>query len=458
MDLLIAVKDLMWDYVLIFALCGIGIYFTIRLKFVQVRKFKESFKETFGSVTFFGKKADKEGMTSFQSLATAVAAQIGTGNLAGVATAMVLGGPGSVFWMWVSAFLGMATIYAETILAQKFKTTTADGEVVGGPAYYIRAAFHDSKFGKILANIFAILLILALGFMGNMVQANSAAAAVQVAFNIPPLVTGTMIGLLALLVFLGGVQRIVSVAEKIVPLMALFFVGASVIVIGVNYKMIIPSFQQIFVGAFAPNAIMGGALGVTIKQAVRYGIARGLFTHEAGMGSTPHAHAVAKVDHPGRQGLVAMMGVFIDTIVLLPFTVLVILTTGVLTGDHNITGIELTQNAYSAVFGHGGAVIIAICTLFFAFATIVGWYYFGLANVKYLFKSKGAVRVYSILVSVLVALGCGLDVPLVWDFADLFNGFMVLPNLVALLVLSGLVVKLMNEYESGQIPAAKKKK
>lgn len=452
------IKSFMWDYLLIFLLCGVGLYFTIRLRFVQFRKLGESFKATFGGITLFGKKATKEGMTSFQSLVTAIAAQIGTGNLAGVAGAMVLGGPGSVFWMWVSALLGMATIYAEATLAQKYKTTNENGEVIGGPVYYIRAAFHDSKFGKVLAAIFSVLLILALGFMGNIVQANSAAAAMEVAFGISPAVTGILIGFLALCVFWGGVQRIVAVAEKIVPIMALFFVGASVIVIAVNYQNIIPAFRDIFVGAFKPNAIMGGVLGVTIKEAVRYGIARGLFTHEAGMGSTPHAHAVAKVRHPAKQGMVAMMGVFIDTIVLLPFTVLVILTTNSLTGDKSITGIELTQKAYSAVFGQGGAIIIAICTLFFAFATIMGWYFFGLANVKYLFKSKRATSLYAILVSVFIALGCGIKVPLVWDLSDLFNGFLVLPNLAALLILSGVVVKLMKEYEESERIAPPKRK
>ena len=261
----------------------------------------------------------------------------------------------------------------------------------------------------------------------------------------PPLLTGVLLGLVALLVFWGGVKRIVSVAEKIVPFMAAFFTISSLIVIVMNYDMIIPSFGQIFVGAFAPEAVLGGVLGVSMKQAVRFGVARGLFTHEAGMGSTPHAHALAKVDNPCKQGLVAMMGVFIDTMVLLPFTVLAILTTGSLDGTR--TGIELTQYAFSTVFGHMGNILIAICVLFFAFATIVGWYFFGLSNVKYLFGKK-AIPFYSILVSIFVALGCILKVEFVWNLADLFNGLMVLPNLLALLALSSIAVKLTKEFEN----------
>jgi len=446
MDFILELVDIihafLWDKFLIIALCGAGLYFTFLLGFVQIRKFKQSFKKTFGSVTLRGEKAGKEGMTSFQSLATAIAAQIGTGNLAGVATAMVSGGPGAVFWMWASAFLGMAVIYAEATLAQHYKTVKG-GEVVGGPVYYIQGAFKN-KFGKILAALFAVLIILALGLMGNMVQANSVGYAMKNAFGIPPIVTGAFIGAMALLVFLGGVSRIVAVAEKIVPIMAVFFVGASLIVILKNYNMIIPSFIQIFVGAFKPEAVLGGCLGVSVKEAVRFGVARGLFTHEAGMGSTPHAHALAKVKHPCEQGVVAMMGVFIDTIILLPFTVLAILTTGSLDGTK--TGIELTQHAFSTVFGGAGNVLIAICVLFFAFATIVGWYYFGLANVKYLFGKNGE-KPYAVLVSVLVAAGCRLKVDLIWDMADILNGLMVIPNLIALITLSGVVLKLTIDYD-----------
>lgn len=446
------VSGALWNVFLIIVLCGVGIYFTIRTKGVQFRKFGQSFKLTFGSIKLRGKAAsEKEGMTSFQSLITSVAAQIGTGNLAGVATAMVSGGPGAVFWMWVSAILGMATIYAEATLAQHYKTIK-DNEVVGGPAYYIRAAI-KGRAGKVVAAVFAVLLIVALGFMGNMVQANSVGGAMEAAFGIPSYYIGIGLAVISLLVFLGGVKRIVAVAEKVVPFMAVFFTLAALIVMAVNYRNILPAFRDIFVGAFKPDAVLGGVLGVGVQQAVRYGIARGLFTHEAGMGSTPHAHALARVKNPCDQGLVAMMGVFIDTIVLLPLTVLALLTSGVLGSTDAsgtfVTSIELTQAAFAQVFGHAGYIIIAICVLFFAFATIVGWYFFGLANVKYLFGKK-ALRIYAVLVSLFVGVGCVLKVDLVWNLADLFNGLMVLPNILALLLLGGVVVKLTKNWEAGK--------
>ena len=437
------INGVLWDVLLIVLLCGMGLYLSFKLRFIQFRKFGESFKKTFGSITLKGDKASaEEGMSSFQSLATSISAQIGTGNLAGVATAMVSGGPGAVFWMWLSAILGMAIIYAEATLAQYYRTTV-NGHLVGGPVYYIQAAFKGT-FGKFLAALFAVFIIIALGFMGNMVQANSVGHAVKSAFGISPWVTGIVMALMALVVFVGGVQRIASVTEKIVPLMALFFTIASFIVIGRNIEQVPASFEMIFVGAFNPDAVLGGILGVSVQQAIRFGVARGLFTHEAGMGSTPHAHALARVKHPSEQGLVAMMGVFIDTIVLLPMTVLVILTTGVL--DGSTTGIELTQLAYAQVFGDWGYIIVAISVFFFAFATIIGWYFFGESNVKYLFGKK-AIPIYSGLVAIFIAVGSGLRVDLVWSLADLFNGLMILPNLISIFVLTNVVVKITNDYE-----------
>lgn len=457
-DFVSSINRVLWDVFLIVVLCGVGVYFTILTRGIQFRRFKQSLKLTFGSITLRGKKAsDKEGMTSFQSLLTSVSAQIGTGNLAGVATAMVSGGPGAVFWMWVSAILGMATIYAEATLAQRYKTTV-NGELVGGPVYYIRAAIKGPA-GKAAAAVFSILIIIALGFMGNMVQANSVGGAMEAAFGIPSEIIGVVLALISLLVFLGGVKRIVAVAEKVVPFMAVFFTLSSIIVMVVNFRNIIPAFYDIFVGAFNPQAVLGGVLGVSVQQSIRFGIARGLFTHEAGMGSTPHAHALARVKNPCEQGLVAMIGVFVDTIVLLPLTVLAILTSGVLgTKDAEgtfLTGIELTQSAFAQVFGHFGYVIIAICVFFFAFATIMGWYFFGLSNVKYLFGKK-AVSIYAILVSVFVGIGCTLKVNLVWNLADLFNGLMVIPNILALVLLGKVVASLTKDWEAG-IPVLSEK-
>ena len=431
--------------ILIVTLVGTGIYFTFRLKFVQITNFGASFKAVFGNIKLRGDAAGADGMSSFQSLATAIAAQVGTGNIAGAATALVLGGPGAIFWMWVSAFFGMATIFVEASLAQKYKTTV-DGEVTGGPAYYLRAAF-PGKFGKALAGIFAVLLILALGLIGNMVQSNSIGTAFKSAFGINPLIIGIIVAIACFFIFRGGVKAIASVVEKLVPIMALVYILGSLIVIIANITELPHVLSQIFVGAFNPSAVGGGIAGVTVMKAVRYGVARGLFSNEAGMGSTPHAHAVAKVKHPCDQGLVAMMGVFIDTFIVLNMTVFVVMITGVL--DYKETGIALAQKAFNATLGNFGPILIAICLFFFAFSTIIGWYFFAEQNIKYLFGKK-AVPVFSILVCLFVILGSALEVELVWSMADLFNSAMVLPNLLGILGLSKVASQLYKEFNENK--------
>ncbi len=430
------VKDFIWDNLLLYILILTGIIFSIRLKFIQVRKFGEGMRRVFGGINLFGKQADKDGMSSFQALATAIAAQVGTGNITGCATALLAGGPGAIFWMWLSAFFGMATIYGEAVLAQKFKTRSETGEVIGGPVYYIRQAFKGG-FGKFLAGFFAVAIILALGLMGNMVQSNSIGDAFYNAFGVNKLIVGIIIAAIAAFIFLGGMKRIASVTEKMVPIMAALYIVGSLVVIIANIKNIPNVFYQIFVGAFNPTAVLGGAAGITVKAAMRYGVARGLFSNEAGMGSTPHAHAVAKVDKPEDQGIVAMIGVFLDTFVVLTLTALVILSTNSL--GSGAEGVALAQLAFSKVFGNFGGVFIAICLLFFAFSTIIGWYFFGEQNIKYLFGQK-AVKIYALLVVIFVIIGSTLKVDLVWNLSDLFNGIMVFPNLLALLALSGLVV------------------
>ena len=327
-NIVLSVNDALTGSILIIALLGAGLWFSFRLGFIQVRGFGEAMRRTFGGL--FSKKgnAGKDGMSSFQALATAIAAQVGTGNIAGAATAIAVGGPGAIFWMWIAAFLGMATIYAEALMAQKYKQIDKDGSVTGGPVYYIKAAFNNNAFGKALAAIFAVLLILALGFMGNAVQSNSIAASFHTAFGVPQLAMGIIVAVLAFLVFTGGMGRIAKVTETIVPLMAAIYILGSLIVIFANITALPGVIRDIFVGAFSPKAVMGGAFGATIKVALQKGIARGLFSNEAGMGSTPHAHAVAKVNHPVEQGFVAMAGVFIDTFVVLNLTAFVIMCTG----------------------------------------------------------------------------------------------------------------------------------
>ena len=450
------INGFLWDFALLFLLCGTGIYFTIRLKFVQIVKFKDGWDRTFGGLSLRGKAADKEGMSSFQSLATAVAAQVGTGNLAGAATALIAGGPGAIFWMWLSAFFGMATIFVEASLGQQYKTVTESGNAIGGPAYYIKAAF-KGVFGKFLAGLFAIFIILALGFMGNMVQSNSISGAFANAFpQIKPIYIGIACALVAAFIFIGGLKRIASFAEKTVPIMALFYIIGSVIILIMNIKNLPSSIVLIFTSAFNPQAVIGGGLGIGVQQAMRYGVARGLFSNEAGMGSTPHAHALAKVKHPCEQGVVAMIGVFFDTFIVVTLTALVILSSDILQTKiypldtvsaipETLKGVGLPQAAFSNGFGFFGVVFVAVCLLFFAFTTIIGWYFFGEQNVKYLFGEK-AVKVYAVLVVGFILLGSVLKVDLVWDLADCFNGLMVIPNLLGILALSGIVGTLFKEY------------
>ncbi|MFV0439840.1 MAG: alanine/glycine:cation symporter family protein [Lachnospirales bacterium] len=443
LDAVKAINGVLWGPPMLILLMGTGIYLTVRLRCIQVRKFGTSFKETFGGMF---KKSDEDGVSSFASLATAIAAQVGTGNLAGVATAIAAGGPGAIFWMWVSGFFGMATIFSEAVISQQF-TVEDEGQKVGGPAYYLSQGIKNKTLGKFLSIFFAIAIILALGLMGLVVQANSIASSAETAFGIPPIVVGVFVAILVLFVVVGGVKRITSVAEKVVPIMALFYVLGSLFIILGNASHIIPALGSIFAAAFSPAAAAGGFAGAAVKVAVQKGVARGLFSNEAGMGSTPHAHALANVKHPAQQGLVATVGVVIDTGIICTMTALVILTTGVL--ETGLDGANLTQAAFSTGFGSFGNMFISICLFFFAFTTIVGWYFFGETNVKFLFRNnrKTALIVYRVLVAILIVVGTTAQVALVWELADMFNALMVLPNLIGLLALSGLAVKITNDYE-----------
>ncbi|WP_440895464.1 alanine/glycine:cation symporter family protein [Amphibacillus sp. Q70] len=433
------INNVLWGPPMLVLLVGTGILFTLRLKGIQVRKFNLSFKQTFGGLFKKKSSADADGMSSFQALATAIAAQVGTGNLAGVATAVASGGPGAVFWMWVSGFFGMGTIFAEAVLAQ-LHTERKDGEKTGGPAYYIKKGLGSN----VLAVIFALLIIIALGFMGNMVQSSSIAEAAYTAFGLPNLITGLITAIIVGLIIIGGVSRIASFTERIVPIMAAFYIIGSLIIVFMHYEMILPAFKMIFQSAFNPTAATGGVIGVSVKEAMRYGIARGLFSNEAGMGSTPHAHAVAKVKHPAEQGLVAMMGVVIDTGVVCTLTALVILTTGAFSSG--LYGAQLAQEGFTIGFGNFGTTFIAICLFFFAISTIISWYYFGEANIKFLVGKKG-INSYRILVLIFIVMGTIMQTEMVWELADVFNGLMVIPNLIALIGLTSLVVKVARDYE-----------
>ena len=437
------------DYVLIFLLIGIGLFYTVRTRFVQVRCFGEGMKKVFGNLSLKGGK-QKSGLSSFQALATAIAAQVGTGNIVGACGAILIGGPGAIFWMWIIAFFGMATIYAEAVLAQKTRVVQEDGSVQGGPVYYIRTAFKGT-FGKILAGFFAVAITLALGFMGAMVQSNSIGSTMGEALHIQPWIIGLVLAAISAIIFLGGVQRIAAVAEKIVPIMAVLYILGSLVIIGFRIQYIPETFAMIFKYAFMPQAIIGGGIGYALKTAISQGAKRGLFSNEAGMGSTPHAHAQANVKTPHDQGVVAMVGVFIDTFIVLTMTALVVISTlyagnGALSATaaegaaEGINKANMAQLAFSSVMGTtAGNLFVALCLMFFAFTTIIGWNLFGKINVIYLFGKK-AVPVYSVLAIVFIFLGSLLSNDLVWELTDMFNNLMVIPNVIALAVLSGLVV------------------
>lgn len=445
------VNGILWNHILIFLLVGVGIFFTVRLGFIQVRGFISGMKMFFSGVSLKGEKAGKSGMSSFQAVATAIAGQVGTGNLAGPATAILLGGPGAIFWIWISSFLGMATIYAEAILAIHFKTKDKNGQVVGGPAYYI-----EQGLGlKWLAIIFAVLIIIALGLIGNMVQSNSIVEAFNNSFGIPASVMGVILAVITGLVIMGGIKNIAAVVEKLIPLMALFYLLGVVVILTLNYQYLWEAIRIIFIAAFDPEAVLGAGAGIAIQQAARFGIARGLFSNEAGMGSTPHAHAVAKDTAPEQQAFLAMMGVFIVcTIVTL--TGFVIITSalkdwaalGLTLQDGNflsiykVKGIAVTQQAYQSVFGDFGGYFVSIALLCFAFSTIIGWYYYAETNVRYLFNSSLAIRIFQVLVVCFIFVAAFFKVDLVWDMADMFNGLMVIPNIIALIFLSSIVVKI----------------
>ena len=442
------------DYVLVVLLLGCGLYFSIRTKFVQVRCFGEGMKNVFGKLSLKGGKQGG-GMSSFQALATAIAAQVGTGNIVGASGAILVGGPGAIFWMWIIAFLGMATIYAEAVLAQKTRIVKENGEVHGGPVYYIRTAFKGT-FGKILAGFFAIAIILALGFFGCMVQSNSIGSTMETAFGIPSWIAGIALVVIAGFIFLGGMDRLASVTEKLVPVMATFYLLGGLIIFFANITKVPEAFGMIFRYAFEPQAIIGGAFGVAIKKAISQGAKRGLFSNEAGMGSTPHAHAQANVKDPHEQGTVAMIGVFIDTFVVLTITaltaVITLYTKGGILADGTIpeaiNKTNLAQTAFGTLLGEaGGNIFIAIALFFFAFSTVLGWNMFGKINVAYLFgknakSEKIATTVYNVISLAFIFLGTLASNDLVWELSDMFNQLMVLPNVIALIACGGIVVSL----------------
>lgn len=415
-----------WGPVLLVLLVGTGVFYTVRLKGLQFRALPQALRLAFSRQPQSEAPGD---ISQFQALMTAMAATIGTGNIAGVATAVVLGGPGAIFWMWLSALFGMSTKYAEAYLAVYFRVRDRNGQMAGGPMYYL-----EKGLGlKSLAIMFALCgMIAALG-TGSSVQSNSVAQAVHNTFGIPGWVTGVVLTSVTGLVLLGGIRSIARVASLIVPAMALLYLAGGAIVIVSNYELVLPALATIVHDAWAADAVAGGAIGAVI----RYGVARGVFSNEAGIGTAPIAAAAAKTNHPQDQALVSMTGTFLDTIIVCTITGIVLVMAGQFQGG--ATGAALTSNSFEALLPGVGGWVVTIGLIFFAYSTILGWSYYGEKCAAYLFSEKAVVP-YRVIYTGFVMLGTAISLDLVWALADVFNGLMAFPNLIGLLLLSGIVV------------------
>lgn len=443
-QLLSTVCGFAWGPVTIILLVGTGVLMAIITKAIQLRKFAYAWKLISGK---FDNPDDEGEITHFQALSAALSATIGTGNIAGVGTAIALGGPGAVFWMWVTAVFGMGLKYAECLLALKFRTIHDDGTVGAGPMYYL-----EKGLGwKWLGILFAVFATIASFGIGNMVQANSVAEPLLKTFGIPKLVTGLIIGGLVFAVIVGGIKRIGQVASRLVPFMAVFYVSGALWVIIVNIEMVPSAFAMIFSDAFTGSAATGGFAGAALAQAIRFGVARGVFSNEAGLGSAPIAHGAAQTKEPVREGLVAMLGPFIDTIVICTMTAMVILTTKAFTligADGNaLTGAVLTAKAFNMGLPGPGDYIVSIGIIFFAFSTAISWSYYGDRCVDYLFGEK-MVLPYRVIYCMLLPVGAAVELTTVWTISDIFNALMAWPNLVGLIFLSPVVIKTTKEYFS----------
>ena len=442
-DKLNTLSGIIWgEYLLIPLLAIVGIYLTIGLYAMPWRKIPLAFQ------TLWQGRKESHGqgdITPFQALMTALSATVGTGNIAGVATAIYFGGPGAIFWMWVIALFGMATKYAEAVLAVSYRQTDELGNYVGGPMYYIRNGLGDKW--RWMATAFAFFAMFAAFGIGNMVQSNSVADEINATFSIPTWITGLVIATLAALVIIGGVKRIAQVAAKLVPFMAIAYVLAARTIVFLNIDKLPDALTLIVKSAFSGTAASGGFIGATIWMAIRWGFARGIFSNEAGLGSAPIAHAAAQTNDPVKQGMVAMLGTFIDTIIICSLTALVIIMTG--TWDSGLKGVSMSSQAFSAgLYGYGGYVV-SFGIIFFAFTTILGWSYYGERSAEYLFGAK-IIKPYRLLWVAAIFIGAIMKLELVWTFADVLNGLMALPNLVALLLLSPVVFSKTRQYFNGK--------
>lgn len=456
-DINTTLNGIVWGVPMLALMIGAGIYFTVRSRFFQILRVRHIMNSTI--LAIFKKKSvtkvkNKKAISQFQAMATALAGALGTGNIAGVATAITIGGPGAIFWMWVSAFFGMMTGFSENVLGMYYRRKNAAGEWAGGPMYYLADGLGKKRGLRVLAKPFAVLFavfcVLASFGIGNMTQANSISTSLQASFSIHPLATGIALAALVGIVILGGVKRIASVTEKIVPFMAVVYIALTLIICIANSSEIPAAFTSIFRGAFGISAVAGGISGAVMKEALTIGLKRGVFSNEAGLGSSVLVHTSADVQEPAIQGMWSIFEIFLDTILMCTLTALAILSTGV-TGMLNpagerLDGAPLVAEAFSKTFGGASGGIVSVCVLFFAFATLLGWSFCGTKALEYLVPKKGAINVYKLFFILFVVVGSTMDLSLVWDIADTLNGLMAFPNLIGILALSGTVFKITKNY------------
>ncbi|HEM4055229.1 TPA: sodium:alanine symporter family protein [Streptococcus suis] len=438
LELFKVINNLVWGPPLLLLLVGTGVYLTLRLGVFQIGKLPTAFRLIFSS-----DQSGQGDVSSFAALCTALAATVGTGNIVGVATAITTGGPGALFWMWVAAFFGMATKYAEGFLAIKYRTKDANGQAAGGPMHYITLGMGQKW--KPLAVFFAVsgVLVALLG-MGTFSQVNSIASSMSSSFGLAPQLVSIVTAISIAFFIFGGIEKISDVSTKIVPFMAILYILASITVLAVHWDQLLPTLALVFKSAFSPAAAVGGFVGATVKEAMQRGIARGVFSNESGLGSAPIAAAAAKSDNPVEQGLISMTGTFIDTLIICSLTGLSILVTGQWTVE-GLEGAPLTQAAFATVFGNTGSIALTISLVLFAFTTILGWSYYGERCIEFLFGTK-SILPYRLLFVAMVALGGFLKLDLIWTIADIVNGLMALPNLIALLALSPVIIKETRQY------------
>ncbi|MCX7615351.1 MAG: sodium:alanine symporter family protein [Clostridiales bacterium] len=432
------IHHIVWGPPILLLLIGTGAYFTFATNFFQIRNFRYIWKHTIASLFKKSNRQKHEGRISpFQAVSTALASTLGTGNIVGVTTAIVSGGEGAIFWMWVSAFFGMMTKYAEVVLAVRFRQTGKDGIYYGGPMYYIEKGLRQ----KWLAQVFAFFGAFACFGIGNMAQSNSISSALHNSFRIPPFVTGVLIALITSLVIIGGIKRISKVTELIVPFMAIFYLAGGIGALCLNAALLPDAFRSIFINAFSFRSVGGGFLGYGIIRSMRYGIARGIFSNEAGLGSAPIAHAASNVETPVKQGVWGIFEVFVDTILLCTITALVVITSGLAANAKGLNGAALTAKAFSQPLGHLGGLFITFAIVLFALATLLGWSYYGLQCLAYLTGNNETISfLYKILYILLIVVGSIGGVQLVWDISDTLNGLMAIPNLIALIGLNDVVL------------------